>query len=197
MTNPPPPPPPGQSGQPNWGQQPPQWNPGPPPPPARKSRKWLWIALAAVLVIIIISVAVGGGESDEKSDSTASTSTTVTTNPTAGGEATQAAPAAPPATTTKKKDGKTVVYEVSGDAGSATSITFFTTGSNQSQDNGASLPWSKEITVDDGDFTFLGVTAQSGGDGEITCKVTVDGKVEAENTSNGAYAVVMCNVDPF
>lgn len=176
-------PPPGEPGQPNWSAA------GPPPPPAKKSKKWLWIVLAAVVVIIVISVAVGGGGNDE-SDKTAA----ATSQPAVNAET---AVSAAPVPAAEEKKGKTVVYEVTGDAGSATSITFFTNGSNQSQDNGAAIPWSKEITLDDGDFTLLGVSAQSGGDGEIGCKVTVDGEVKAENTSNGAYAVVMCNVDPF
>jgi len=84
---------------------------------------------------------------------------------------------------------KTVRYEVEG-TGTANSISFGQDGSI-SQDNGAELPWKKEAGYSD--FTLFTLTAQSNGGGEITCRITAEGTVIAENTSSGDYAMVSCN----
>lgn len=96
---------------------------------------------------------------------------------------------------TDKQTGKSeriVVFEVAGTAASASNITYGL-GGNMSQDNGQKLPWSKQAKSTDA-FLFTSLSAQSaGGSGTITCKVTVDGKLVAENTSQGQYAVVTCS----
>lgn len=99
---------------------------------------------------------------------------------------------------TKKEDDGTrkIVFEVTGSGVSkATSITY-TVGGNSSQANNTKLPWEKEATSSD-PFLLLSLVAQSGsgGDGSISCRIKVDGKVIVENTSQGAYAVVTCSKD--
>lgn len=171
MTFQPPPQQPGQPGQPEWsGQQ----------PPKKKRKKWPWILgiLVVLIVIIAVSTSQGGNSSN--------TATTVAPSASAGG-------GAAPAST--QASGDTLVYEVTGDGTTtAGNITFFSAGGQQSQETDATLPWSKELRGDKGAFTITGVTAQNGGDGgTIRCKITKNGKVEAENSSSGAYAVVSCN----
>ncbi|WP_267595705.1 MmpS family transport accessory protein [Carbonactinospora thermoautotrophica] len=97
---------------------------------------------------------------------------------------------------TKKKDdgARKIVFEVTGSGVSkATSITY-TVGGNSSQANNTKLPWEKEASSTD-PFLLLSLVAQSGsgGDGSISCRIKVDGKVIVENTSQGAYAVVTCS----
>lgn len=159
---------------------PPNWSAGP-PPPAKKRKKWPWILgiLVVLIVIIAVSTSQGGGDSSN-------TATTVAPSASAGG-------GAAPATT--QASGDALLYEVTGDGTtSAGNITFFSAGGQQSQETDATLPWSKELRGDKGAFTITGVTAQNGADGgTIRCKITKNGKVEAENSSSGAYAVVSCN----
>jgi hypothetical protein len=49
------------------------------------------------------------------------------------------------------------------------------------------------VPAADGGFGVYSLTAQSGGSGAITCRITVDGEVISEQTSNGQYAVVSCS----
>jgi Mycobacterium membrane protein len=84
----------------------------------------------------------------------------------------------------------TIVFEVAGPA--AADITYGV-GTDQSQDNGASLPWRKEVTSKDDALLITVLLAQSKSTGDITCKITVDGKVVKENKSSGEFAVVTCS----
>lgn len=90
-----------------------------------------------------------------------------------------------------KAGGKKVVLEVTGPK--SADITYGL-GTDQSQDNGAKLPWKKELTSKE-TLIIPTVVAQSKGSGEITCKITVDGKVVKENASSGQFAVVTCTAD--
>lgn len=175
-----PPVPPQQPGQPYPGQQ------FPPPTPPKKKRKWPWIVLAVIVFFVVVGVATGGG--DKKEESTAATDApTATAAPAAG-----ATPAEKTTTTKAAPARKTVVYEVTSDSGTATNVTYFGENAQQSQATDVALPWkSKEF--DSKKVTIKGVTAQNGGSGSISCKIIVDGKVEAENSSEGQYAVVSCN----
>lgn len=162
---------------------------GPYPPPApspapKKRRKWPWIVGGIIVLIIIISVSSKGG-------STTSTATG------AGGAAptTQAQASAQPAPSQAPDSASSgagnVVYEVTG-TGRANNITYGDVTKGLSQQNGTKLPWTKTAPASDG-FAAYGLTAQNGGSGEISCKITVDGKEVANNTSSGQYAVVSCN----
>jgi hypothetical protein len=92
-------------------------------------------------------------------------------------------------------DGKRdIVFEVTGKGVTkATSITYGI-GGNTSQANNAKVPWKKQATSADS-FLILSLVAQSGGSGggTISCRITVDGKVLVENSSQGQYAVVTCS----
>lgn len=84
---------------------------------------------------------------------------------------------------------KKVVFEVTGPA--KADVTYGI-GADQSQELDSALPWMKEASSTD--TTLIAVlVAQSKGDGEITCKVSVDGKVVKENKSTGQFAVVTCS----
>jgi hypothetical protein len=114
------------------------------------------------------------------------------------------APAADPADSAAPAEeaaaSRTVVYEVTSDAGTAGNVTYLTFnngGSGQEQATEAPLPFSKTIDLeDDGMFesSIFSLTAQASADATtISCKITADGKVVAEQTSTGQYAVVSCS----
>lgn len=83
----------------------------------------------------------------------------------------------------------TIVLDVTGPT--AADITYGT-GTDQSQDNGAKVPWQKTLSFANLPFATT-IVAQSKGNGAINCKITIDGSVVKENTSTGQYAVVTCS----
>lgn len=93
----------------------------------------------------------------------------------------------------------TIVYEVTGDGGPATVSYMTAEGGNasQQQDTAAALPWSTTVTVPEaGSYDYQGFTlvAMAAGDATtITCRITVDGEVVAEQTSTGAYSIASCS----
>lgn len=98
-----------------------------------------------------------------------------------------------PTGTASAKTGHAIVFEVTGSGVTKASSISYGVGGNQSQDNGATLPWQKQSTSDD-PFLIVSLVAQSGsGSGSISCKITVDEKVVVDNTSQGQYAVVTCS----
>lgn len=172
----------GHGQPPQWappGSVPPQYNyqaPSPVQIPPRKRRKWPWVVGAIVLLLVVASVA--GGKS---------TTTQVPASPTSN----SAAPGAPAA---EAADGSVVVYEVTGKGGA--SVTYMKEDFSQEQQTSTKLPFKKQLQFKDkvGSFNPLSLVAQhSSGAGEITCRITVDGKVVGESTSSGPYAVVTCN----
>ncbi|MCZ7478892.1 MmpS family transport accessory protein [Micromonospora sp. WMMC273] len=86
---------------------------------------------------------------------------------------------------------KSIVMEVSGP--SKADITFGISG-DQSQEQGAELPWKKTLTSGEA-FLIPTIVAQSKGSGTITCKITIDGKLVKTNSSKGQFAVVTCTAD--
>lgn len=107
-----------------------------------------------------------------------------TAGPGAQGTSDSAAPA---------NDGKhTIKLEVSGPP--AADITYGL-GADTSQAGAAKLPWTKTLTSSEA-LIIPTVVAQSKGKGEITCRITVDGKLVKENKSTGQYAVVSCTGGP-
>lgn len=84
--------------------------------------------------------------------------------------------------------GHTIILDVTGPA--SADITYGT-NADQSQEQGAKLPWRKEIPATDLPFA-TSLLAQSKGTGEIVCTITIDGKVAKTNKSTGQYAVVTC-----
>ncbi|WP_431728255.1 MmpS family transport accessory protein [Verrucosispora sp. TAA-831] len=129
------------------------------------------ITTAGVAVLALMAIACGAGESD-----------------TAGpGAQDQAAGAA------DKKGEKKVILEVTGPK---TADVTYGLGADQSQDNGAKLPWKKELTSKEA-IIIPTIVAQSKGSSKIKCKITVDGEVVKENASEGEFAVVTCTADTF
>lgn len=103
-----------------------------------------------------------------------------------------------PASTGKNKE-STVVYEVSSDASTASSITYMTFddgGSGQEMATDAAVPFAKEISVTRGGtfnpqmFTLSAMASQDAS--TISCKITLDGEVIAEQTSSGPFSMVSC-----
>jgi hypothetical protein len=166
------------------GQQP--WPPQQPPPPPKR-RKWPWVVGGIVLLLIIVSVANGAGGSS-------TTTTPAASSAAPPPAASQPADSAQPATGSVS----VVVYEVIG-RGSANNITYAKEGFSQEQQTSAKLPWKKELQFKEkiGPISSpLSLAAQNGASsGDITCRISVDGKVVGESTSNGQYAVVTCNAN--
>jgi hypothetical protein len=92
--------------------------------------------------------------------------------------------------TEAKSGDKTIVLEVTG-AKAGADITYGL-GTDQSQEQGAKVPWKKELTSSES-LIIATVVAQNKGSGEIKCKITIDGEVVKENKSSGEFAVVTCN----
>jgi hypothetical protein len=96
-----------------------------------------------------------------------------------------------------------VKYELIGDSTDATATYSTMTDGNfgTEQATGQTLPFTKEFTVKAGgefdyqSFTLTGSNGQSGGD--ITCRITIDGVVAAEQTGSGQYASATCSSSGF
>jgi len=149
----------------------------------------LIVAIVAWIVAIIVSVVSALGVANGVANAIASYSPTpLPTATTPTGDSTAAA------------GGKTVRYEVTSDA-TITTVSYLTitaNGSGQESATDAPAPFVKEITIPSSDtaFDYKGFTlvAQAGaGATTISCKITFDGQVIAEQTSSGQYSVVTCN----
>jgi len=77
--------------------------------------------------------------------------------------------------------------------GGFTNVTYIRPDGQMSQETSpAGTEWS--ATVDGNGWGKPTLTVQGGsGTGEVACRITHDGKVVAENSSAGAYAVVSCS----
>jgi len=64
---------------------------------------------------------------------------------------------------------------------------------NISQENGAALPWTKDLTIPAGDLRILSLSAQNSGGGDIACSISVGGQEVDTATSSGDYAIVTCS----
>lgn len=87
---------------------------------------------------------------------------------------------------------KKIVFEVTGPP--EADITF-SVGTDQTQNNGAKLPWKHEATSS-ADPLITVVMAQNKSTGDIVCKITIDGKVAKENKASGEFAIVTCSNEP-
>lgn len=92
-------------------------------------------------------------------------------------------------------DGQNVKFEVTGGS-KAASITYSTPGFGISQANAQQLPWATELEFHER-WEPVSLTAQKGdsGSGPITCTVTINGHVVAQNHSDGPYAMTMCSTN--
>jgi hypothetical protein len=98
---------------------------------------------------------------------------------------------------------RAVVYTIESDAASVSATYTTIDGGNlgQSQETAVAAPWTKELEVSDAAFSSYTLTAGmnpvldgSAPDGTtITCRITVDGEVVAEQTSSGQFAIATCN----
>ncbi|MFD4179975.1 MmpS family transport accessory protein [Rhodococcus sp. NPDC058514] len=157
----------GQGGQP--GQFPPPGQYPPPgyyqqqPPPAKR-KKWPWILGGIVLVCILAFAGCAA---------------------LLGGAANEI--------DKELNEVVSVTYEVTSDGPTASSITYTSGDSaNTAQDNGASLPWSRNVTVSG--LKIVSLTAQAGESATtITCTVRQGSTVISEQTSTGQFAVVSCS----
>ena len=87
---------------------------------------------------------------------------------------------------------KVVKYEVSGPAGTTANINYWDENANTHQVNDAPLPWSFTISTTL-PAVSANIMAQSDGN-QISCKITVDGVVREQQSSNGHNAQTFCLV---
>lgn len=89
----------------------------------------------------------------------------------------------------------TVVYEVTGPGGRSSEIRFAVEGANNTEKTEAvGLPWRKELTFPSGPGLSVAQVMATNGQGEsISCTITVDGHVVANNTAKGEYTTVSCS----
>lgn len=91
---------------------------------------------------------------------------------------------------TKPFNPKHVTYEVFGPPGTVADISYFDANAEPQHIEGATLPWSIDITTTKA--TAVGnVVAQGDGD-SIGCRIVVDGEVKAERISNEVNAFTFC-----
>jgi len=92
-----------------------------------------------------------------------------------------------------------LTYEVSSDAAVITNVTYMTAtadGTGQEQASETAAPFSKELSVPTDVFKMgiFSLVAQATGDATtISCRITYEGEIIAEQTSTGAYSVVTCS----
>lgn len=171
---------------------PPQQPYYPPPPPPRRNPAVIIILAVVILAGFVGCAAVLTAAANPPEKKRALPTSTAAAKP---GAAKSAAPApAKPQPAEEKDSGHTVVYRITGTVGKA-SVTYAAGKAGDiSQDNGAALPWTKTIKVEDGPFLIFHISAQNAtGGGKIGCEISFDGKVVATNSSSGAYAVVSCS----
>lgn len=89
----------------------------------------------------------------------------------------------------------TIVYEITGPGGRSPEIRFATEGVNSTEKTEAvTLPWRRELTISSGPGLSVAQVMAANGQGEsISCSITVDGHVVANNTAKGEYATVSCS----
>jgi hypothetical protein len=168
----------GYNGQPNTqGYYPPPQQPYAPRPPQRprgKSRAPLFAGLGCGgLAALVILIAVVAGSNSSSSA------------PPAGTQQTQAAAPASSAAAAQ-----TVTYVVSG---SHADVTYGPAGS----DSSGTVPMN--VTKPIAAPAYYAISAQLQGDGTVSCKILVDGKVVSQGTANGGYNIAQCEIvkDPI
>lgn len=98
--------------------------------------------------------------------------------------------------TPSKAVGHSVVWKATSSGGNKVDVTYGL-GGDTSQANGVASPWTKTSKTSD-DVTVASLMVQNKGEsGDVTCTITVDGKVVKTNKSTGEYAVVDCNYTSF
>jgi Mycobacterium membrane protein len=85
---------------------------------------------------------------------------------------------------------KRVLFEVFGSPGSTATINFMGEHAQPQRVTNAPLPWSQVLTTQD-PVLFADLRAQGDGN-SITCRITVDGIVKEERTSNTVNGYIAC-----
>lgn len=156
---------------------------------------WAGIALGVVawIIAIVVSFASIFGVAGAVNESLESS----TFEPVAPGEAEATTEGSP---TEAAVGGGNLVYEVTSDAATVASVTYLTadsSGSSTQQDADVAAPWTTEFALDDSgmfDFSVFSLVAQADASATtVSCKITLDGEIIAEQTSTGQYAVVTCS----
>lgn len=158
------------------------------------------IAKIVTGLLLVVLFVTGCSSTEDAAEGTASAeaSATAAESPTSVPPPPPAAPVAPPSTSEAAQP-QSVVYEVTGEgvvAGSVTITSMVNGQISQEQATEAPLPFTKELPwKEPGSMSFdsYSIMAQSDGSGgAISCKITIAGKVAAEQTSTGPYSVVSC-----
>lgn len=142
-------------------------------PPVKKKRTGRILAIVLFACLLLCGGVVGASVIASSGEDTA------------GPGAQNAADALPDVVT------KTIVMEITGPK--KADVTY-QLNADQSQDGGAKLPWKKTLTSSELS-TIAVLSAQNAGDGEIHCKITMDGKVVKKNTSKGQFSIVTCEAN--
>jgi hypothetical protein len=87
---------------------------------------------------------------------------------------------------------KVVVYDIFGPDGTAADINYLDLNAEPQRVDGADLPWSLTLSTTD-PAVSPNIVAQSHGN-TIGCRITIDGVVKDERTSNGVNAETFCLV---
>lgn len=90
----------------------------------------------------------------------------------------------------KPFDPKQLVYEVYGAPGTVANISYFDQDSEPQYITGISLPWTLQFDI--GNATATGSLMAQGDSNNIGCRITVDGEVKAEKTSDNTNAFTSC-----
>lgn len=163
----------------------------------RLVRKTLALLAGSLILLIIVAVVAGqsGGGRTKTIGAGGRTQTIGARPPTGatGGAAGQVGGAAGSGTAASPgaagSGTETVTYRITSDSGRVSPT--WTTATGQGQATDASAPWTVTVT---GQLIFASLVAQMGSpDGStISCEIDVNGKVVAQQTSTGQFAVVSC-----
>jgi MmpS family membrane protein len=93
---------------------------------------------------------------------------------------------------TKPFNPKRVKYEIFGAPGAVATINYLDLDAHPQEVQDATLPWSLTLTTT-APAASANIVAQGNGD-SISCRITVNGEVKDENTTNGLNAETFCLV---
>ncbi|MBV8928243.1 MAG: hypothetical protein JO152_03860 [Mycobacteriaceae bacterium] len=94
------------------------------------------------------------------------------------------------ASDTKPFNPKQVIYEIDGPPGTVATINYLDLDAQPQEVKNVPLPWSITLTTT-APAASANIVAQGDSD-SISCRVTVNGEVKDENTSNGVNAQTFC-----
>ncbi|AVT33450.1 hypothetical protein C6361_32870 [Plantactinospora sp. BC1] len=170
---------PGQPGQPGY-----PGGPYPPAPPKKSNKTMIIVIVAVVVVVLVACVGLCLGPLSFMDQLRKSVETSLD--------------ATPPPSTSDSQDGgnpgsggQTVVYEVTGDGRVA--LSYIDGAGKQVHLPSVDLPWKKEVKLPEDELKTVVAIRTGGGSGDISCKITVDGKSTASKTASGNYATLTCS----